>query len=331
MPRADREVRRPEAPRRARQANASSSMFHWGHTRGAEWLLEHGADPNAHQFARFGETALHGAVRRRCNDKLVRLLLDHGADPTHQEPRRQTASTCSRRQLKASAACLKLHGPSPKTKHERSSTIEADDEEGRPAMITRSTAVLACRGRAADRRVLLQHARLQAALAVGRPADVRGASGMGEVEVFLSSHPDLAAQDRRAQPLFLRRRRRRRCTPSTSPPARRSSRRWRTSRGACASTPCATQRLPPSFRRPAEVRAPADGDRRAARRTSARGRACRASRSTSTCAPSVGWARHARRCRMRSSNTLVGVVAIDTRDGARPSAWSAQPATDAIT
>ena len=57
-----------------------AAMFHWGHTRGAAWLLAHGADPNA-KFERFGETALHGAVRHRCNDKIVRLLLDHGADP----------------------------------------------------------------------------------------------------------------------------------------------------------------------------------------------------------------------------------------------------------
>jgi ankyrin repeat protein len=58
-----------------------AAMFHWGHTRGARWLLEHGADPNR-IFPRFGNSALHEAVIRRANDATLKLLLKHGGDPT---------------------------------------------------------------------------------------------------------------------------------------------------------------------------------------------------------------------------------------------------------
>ena len=58
-----------------------STQLHWGHTRGAAWLLAHGADPNAIN-PRLGDNALHAAVKQRRNDKIIRLLLDHGADPT---------------------------------------------------------------------------------------------------------------------------------------------------------------------------------------------------------------------------------------------------------
>ena len=47
--------------------------------RGMRWLLAHGADPNV-RCGREQESALHVAVRRRQNAKIVRLLLDHGAD-----------------------------------------------------------------------------------------------------------------------------------------------------------------------------------------------------------------------------------------------------------
>jgi ankyrin repeat protein len=47
--------------------------------RGAEWLLEHGADPNV-RSGQDQETALHVAARRGQSAQVVRLLLDHGAD-----------------------------------------------------------------------------------------------------------------------------------------------------------------------------------------------------------------------------------------------------------
>jgi hypothetical protein len=57
-----------------------SSMLHWGHTRGVKWMLDYGADPN-HMNERFGETPLHGAVRHKCKDAIVQMLLDRGANP----------------------------------------------------------------------------------------------------------------------------------------------------------------------------------------------------------------------------------------------------------
>jgi ankyrin repeat protein len=67
-----------------------STQLHWGHTRGAAWLLAHGADPNAIN-PRFGDNALHAAVRARRNSKVIRLLLDHGADPRKKNRDGQTA------------------------------------------------------------------------------------------------------------------------------------------------------------------------------------------------------------------------------------------------
>jgi len=56
-------------------------MLHWGHTRGARWLLEHGADPNR-IVPQYGNSALHEAVLRRVSDPTLKLLLRHGGDPT---------------------------------------------------------------------------------------------------------------------------------------------------------------------------------------------------------------------------------------------------------
>jgi ankyrin repeat protein len=56
-----------------------TSQLHWGHTRGAKWLLEHGADPNA-IHPRYGESALHAAIRSKSSDAVFRLLFKHGAD-----------------------------------------------------------------------------------------------------------------------------------------------------------------------------------------------------------------------------------------------------------
>lgn len=55
-------------------------QMNWGYSRGAAWLLAHGADPNApHKDS--GNTALHAAVLKSANDKVIDLLLAHNADP----------------------------------------------------------------------------------------------------------------------------------------------------------------------------------------------------------------------------------------------------------
>jgi ankyrin repeat protein len=52
----------------------------WHDTEGIRLLLEHGADPNA--MTRWGNNALHHALRRDNQLASVALLLDHGADPS---------------------------------------------------------------------------------------------------------------------------------------------------------------------------------------------------------------------------------------------------------
>jgi ankyrin repeat protein len=52
----------------------------WHDYDGIKYLLEHGADPNRLTHWRF--TALHQALRRDNNLKIIETMLDHGADPT---------------------------------------------------------------------------------------------------------------------------------------------------------------------------------------------------------------------------------------------------------
>jgi uncharacterized protein len=56
--------------------SATALAVHAGHGELAEFLLEHGADPNA---AKAGFSALHAAIMRR-DEKIVSALLAHGAD-----------------------------------------------------------------------------------------------------------------------------------------------------------------------------------------------------------------------------------------------------------
>jgi len=51
----------------------------WHDYEGIAWLLEHSADPN--RMTRWGYTAVHQAIRRDNDVRIVERLLDHGADP----------------------------------------------------------------------------------------------------------------------------------------------------------------------------------------------------------------------------------------------------------
>lgn len=51
----------------------------WHDYDGIKYLLEHGADPN--RMTHWGFTALHQALRRDNNLKIIEVMLDHGAEP----------------------------------------------------------------------------------------------------------------------------------------------------------------------------------------------------------------------------------------------------------
>jgi ankyrin repeat protein len=71
------------------------SQLHWGHTNGLNWLLEHGADPNA-IHPRYGESALHAAIRSKRSESVIRALLKHGADVKVKTADGKTASQLAR-------------------------------------------------------------------------------------------------------------------------------------------------------------------------------------------------------------------------------------------
>src|SRR5205814_2267670 len=56
------------------------SQMHWGRTRGAKWLLEHGADPNS-LHPKYGESAVHAAAKRGASESVIKMLLKYGGDP----------------------------------------------------------------------------------------------------------------------------------------------------------------------------------------------------------------------------------------------------------
>ncbi len=56
------------------------TQMHWGNSRGAAWLLAHGADPNS-LHPETGHSALHAAAKHGAGEKVIALLLRHGADP----------------------------------------------------------------------------------------------------------------------------------------------------------------------------------------------------------------------------------------------------------
>jgi ankyrin repeat protein len=80
-------------------AEASKNLavqLHWGHTCGARWLLEHGADPNRIE-SRLGNSALHEAVIRRASDATLKLLLKHDGDPRQKNREGLSAIQLARR------------------------------------------------------------------------------------------------------------------------------------------------------------------------------------------------------------------------------------------
>jgi ankyrin repeat protein len=71
-------------------SQALATLMHWGRMRGTKWFLEHGADPNfLHKDS--GDATLHSAVKNRSNDRVIGLLLKHGADPKKKNREGKTA------------------------------------------------------------------------------------------------------------------------------------------------------------------------------------------------------------------------------------------------
>jgi ankyrin repeat protein len=61
----------------------------WHDYEGIKWLLEHGVNPNL--ITRWGKPALHHAVLRDNDRKIIEVLLDHGADPAFVAENRKQA------------------------------------------------------------------------------------------------------------------------------------------------------------------------------------------------------------------------------------------------
>lgn len=66
----------------------------WHDYDGARYLLEHGANPNYR--SRWGCTALHQAVKRDNDLRIIELLLDYGADPTLEQDSRTAVAMATR-------------------------------------------------------------------------------------------------------------------------------------------------------------------------------------------------------------------------------------------
>ena len=71
-----------------------ASHLHWGHSRSVPWLLGHGANPN--RLNKWGDAALHSAVKRRLNSRIIGLLLAHRADPMLKNAEGKTAIQLAR-------------------------------------------------------------------------------------------------------------------------------------------------------------------------------------------------------------------------------------------
>jgi ankyrin repeat protein len=88
--------RRCDAKRLAEECTrALRTLMHWGRVRGVPWLLAHGADANS-IHAESGDAPLHSAVKQRSNDRIIRLLLEHGANPRLKNKSGKTAIELAR-------------------------------------------------------------------------------------------------------------------------------------------------------------------------------------------------------------------------------------------
>jgi ankyrin repeat protein len=67
----------------------------WHDYEGAQYLLEHGADPNRKRSR--GWRAIHHAIARDNDVEIIDLLLDHGADPTISDDGRSAVGMAARR------------------------------------------------------------------------------------------------------------------------------------------------------------------------------------------------------------------------------------------
>ena len=75
----------------------------WHDYEGIKWLLEHGVNPNL--ITRWGKAALHHAVLRDNDRKIIEVFLDHGADPTIvAEPLKQAGHSLTGKSAIAMAA-----------------------------------------------------------------------------------------------------------------------------------------------------------------------------------------------------------------------------------
>jgi ankyrin repeat protein len=63
----------------------------WHDFDGLKLVLEHGGNPNS--MPKFGDNALHHALRRDNHVKIIKLLLDHGADPSLKNDRDGSTAT----------------------------------------------------------------------------------------------------------------------------------------------------------------------------------------------------------------------------------------------
>jgi len=71
------------------------TQFHWGHSKGAPWLLAHGADPNSLHPAS-GNSALHAAAKNGASEAVIALLLRHSGDPMVKNKDGKTAIALAR-------------------------------------------------------------------------------------------------------------------------------------------------------------------------------------------------------------------------------------------
>jgi len=77
-----------------------SGQMHWGRTRGMKWLLAHGADPNVLNKI-YGETALHAAIKSGRSEAVIRMLLEHGANPKVKNAAGETAIALAKKLRKS--------------------------------------------------------------------------------------------------------------------------------------------------------------------------------------------------------------------------------------